>query len=324
MHPDEVAKQLACSRGTANPSGPHPLWEHMAIEGLHPDDIASRHALHSRPKPSWSPFRYGQSTTVLADGTEVLVGGHQDDAYSDEFFIYNDVIVHSPDGSVRIHTYATDAFPPTDLHSATEVDGRLLLVGNLGYPEHRGSRVQVVSIDLTTFRAEQIPTEGDAPGWLHGHDTVPSGLSALEIRGGRVLVGDTLLRNPHQYSLDANTLQWRRVGSVQLTELRIGAADGSPLPLWRIRGDGDVSDRLSEALYGSDAALDWNPKEFARETFIAGFGGPVKCYEGLDGIEVVCTGPVPAGLQDRVERMRQALEAATGMSLVVELLPGLE
>ena len=87
--------------------------------------------------PGWCFDRFGQSSTKLPDGRVVLIAGEHEDAYDPDFYIYNDVVVQHPDGSLDIYGYPRDEFPPTDFHSATLVSNQLVLIGNLGYPEDR-------------------------------------------------------------------------------------------------------------------------------------------------------------------------------------------
>ena len=83
--------------------------------------------------PGWCFDRFGQSTTVLPDGREVLIAGEHEDYYDPDFFIYNDVVVRAPDGKVAIYGYSKEAFPPTDFHTATLLPDSIVLIGSLGY-----------------------------------------------------------------------------------------------------------------------------------------------------------------------------------------------
>ena len=66
------------------------------------------------------------------------VAGEHEDGYDPDFCIYNDVIVHHPDGRLEIIGYPESLFPPTDFHTATLVGDRIIVIGSLGY---QGSRV---------------------------------------------------------------------------------------------------------------------------------------------------------------------------------------
>src|SRR5436309_2998193 len=126
--------------GDANPSVlTNPVWEWLIRT---PRSAYQATELLGGPSaldagPGWCFDRFGQTTTVLPDGREVLVAGEHEDHYDPDFFIYNDVVVRTPDGRIKIFCYPRDAFPPTDFHSATLVDNRIIIVGNLGYPEQR-------------------------------------------------------------------------------------------------------------------------------------------------------------------------------------------
>ena len=93
----------------------------------------------------WSFARFGQSETTLADGSVLYIAGEHEDHYDPDFHIYNDVVIRYPDDRIEILGYPLDVFPPTDFHSATLVDDRILVVGNLGYPANRkAGKTQVV------------------------------------------------------------------------------------------------------------------------------------------------------------------------------------
>src|ERR1043165_9270995 len=72
--------------------------------------------------PTWSFDRFGQSVTELPDGRTIYIAGEHEDFYDSDFYIYNDVVVTHPDGTIDFYCYRKSDFPPTDFHSATLVD----------------------------------------------------------------------------------------------------------------------------------------------------------------------------------------------------------
>lgn len=55
--------------------------------------------------------RFGRSSTLLADGRLVLIGGEHEDSYDSDFCIYNDVVVRHPDGRLEVFGYPKEVFP---------------------------------------------------------------------------------------------------------------------------------------------------------------------------------------------------------------------
>jgi hypothetical protein len=143
--------------------------------------------------PGWCFDRFGQSTTELPDGRTVHVAGEHEDYYDPDFFIYNDVVVSLPTGELEIFGYTTDAFPPTDFHSATLLGNQLVIVGNLGYPEdRRAGTTQVLTLDLESWRASIVRPDGVGPGWIHGHEArLSEDGSTITVSGGRLIKATT-------------------------------------------------------------------------------------------------------------------------------------
>jgi hypothetical protein len=94
----------------------------------------------------WTFDRFGMSRTKLPDGRFIFVGGEHEDFYDPDFYIYNDVIVRTPDKDILIYGYPEQTFPSTDFHSATLVGSIIYLIGCLGYPEHRAIRPMVKTV----------------------------------------------------------------------------------------------------------------------------------------------------------------------------------
>lgn len=73
-------------------------------------------------------------------------------------------------GGYEILAYRREVFPPTDFHTATLVGDAIMIIGNLGYTEHRQAGVSpVYRLDLQTWAIHPVETTGDAPGWVSRH-----------------------------------------------------------------------------------------------------------------------------------------------------------
>jgi hypothetical protein len=189
--------------------------------------------------PCWCFRRFGQSKTKLADGRVVLIGGEHEDAYDPDFQIYNDVVVRRPDEAIEIYGYPREVFPPTDFHSATLVDDRIILIGCLGYPEQRRLGITpVYSLDLQSFGIDAIECTGDAPGWLHRHEAtyLPED-DAILITGGLVERNDPdrpLPENIDDWTLHLADRCWERRTRRRWKRWDIRRIDGSQNELFWI------------------------------------------------------------------------------------------
>jgi hypothetical protein len=166
--------------------------------------------------PGWCFDRFGQTTTVLADGREVLIAGEHEDYYDPDFFIYNDVVVREPNGNVAIYGYPGEVFPPTDFHSATLLPESIVLIGSLGYMEERvaGKATQILQLRLDDFTIHQVAATGTSPGWIHRHKAVLSDDGqSITVSGGMIdPVSDksSLMENIDEWVLDLRSWTWRR------------------------------------------------------------------------------------------------------------------
>jgi hypothetical protein len=81
-----------------------PFWEGMIRSGV--SGYRGNKLFDGEPSvngtPVWCAQRLGQSMTILPDGRIVQIGGEHEDFYDPDFCIYNDVIVHEVDGTLRI------------------------------------------------------------------------------------------------------------------------------------------------------------------------------------------------------------------------------
>ena len=188
-------------------------------------------------QPRWCCDRMGQSSTKLADGREVLIGGEHEDHYDPDFYIYNDVIIKHNDDRIEILGYPEEVFVPTDFHSATLIDdeSKILILGNLGYPADRQpGTTQVLSLELDSREIRPIVTTGECPGWIHDHQAVlDSSGSSILISGGKVHRRDSkLLENIDDWRLDLTRWRWERLTDRKWQRLEIRRVDSDWLHLW--------------------------------------------------------------------------------------------
>ena len=182
----------------------HPVWR--APRGVPPPAPTG---------PRWCASRFGQSITPLRDGRVVLIGGEHEDYYDPDFCIYNDVIVHHPDGRVDIYGYPRDVFAPTDFHSATLVDDRIVIIGSLGYKDERVEGMTPVHVlDTRTWRIERLNTRGDMPGWIHKHLAGLEPEGRIQVSGGEVMQSTEgkphFVDNVDTWVLDLDRSSWQR------------------------------------------------------------------------------------------------------------------
>ena len=174
--------------GNANPQLMNfPFWQAMVNSGQS-GYHARAHFDGSRldGEAVWCFDRFGKSFTVLTDGRVIEIAGEHEDYYDPDFCIYNDVIVHHGDGRFDIYGYPRDVFPPTDFHTATLVGDRIIVIGRLGYHGERlFGTTPVFALDLATYRIEELPSQGELPGWIfrHSAQSLPEGII---IKGGEI------------------------------------------------------------------------------------------------------------------------------------------
>lgn len=229
-------------RGNANPERMNnPVWEWLIQSRWNAFQIAEHFKAPSAcyAGPGWCFDRFGQSTTELPDGRKVLIAGEHEDSYDPDFYIYNDVVIVHPDGAIEILAYPPAVFPPTDFHSATLVGDRIVVIGNLGYPDHRKhGETQVAVLDLQTFAFALVETTGTGPGWLHQHSAeLSTDGSSILIRGGLVdpgLGGKRLLENIDDWRLHLDGWRWERLTDRQWPRWEVVRKDGGSIHLWDI------------------------------------------------------------------------------------------
>lgn len=187
----------------------------------------------------WCFDRFGKSETRLPDGRVVHIGGEHEDSYDPNFCIYNDVTTISGDGKIAINGYPQSVFPPTDFHTATTVGSTIIVIGNLGYPEHRvvGS-TPVFRVAMDSLGIDRVDTIGEAPGWIHEHSAVlVDNASAIVVCGGVIWRGDALsmIENIDSWSLDIAKARWTRLTALDWQRWTMLRVDRKPNRLWDVR-----------------------------------------------------------------------------------------
>lgn len=203
--------------------------------------------------PCWSAERHGQTETRLADGRTVRIAGEHEDSYDPDFFIYNDILITHPDGRLEILAYPEEDFPPTDFHTTTLVDGKLVLIGNLGYPEQRRAGfTQVLVIDPASWEVRRQATGGEGPGWIHRHRAVLEE-GALVISRGEVWVNDEqgLVENFDDWRLDLESWEWSRLTRRTVSIHQFERADGESdhlhdMWMWEMNRDSGTEGMFAE------------------------------------------------------------------------------
>lgn len=205
--------------GTANPQRlNNPVWEWLIDCRLNAYEAAQAFNAPDafEAGPGWCFDRFGQSSNTLPDGRVVLIAGEHEDSYDPDFYIYNDVVIRYPDGKLDIFGYPPEFFPSTDFHSATLVGNRIIIIGNLGYPEERKpGQTPVFVLNLDDFSVAPVQTTGTPPGWIHGHVATPSedGRSIILQKGKlhRGTQGRFLIENIDDWRLNLSDWCWDRL-----------------------------------------------------------------------------------------------------------------
>ena len=219
-------------RGATNPERmDNPLWEWLIECRL---NAYSANKMLNGPSPfsagpMWCFDRFGQSTTPLSDGRTLLIAGEHEDYYDPDFYIYNDLVVVPEAGKPEIYGYPVAAFPPTDFHSASVVDDRIVLVGNLGYPaDRRVGRTQVLVVQRDTWSVSRVDTVGPAPGWIHSHNAeLRSDGASLLLTGGKLYLGEdaSLVENIDDWALHLDGWRWERLTERRWTRFEVQRSD---------------------------------------------------------------------------------------------------
>ncbi len=188
--------------------------------------------MNAEEGPIWTFDRMGATRSQLPDGRVVCVGGEHGDSYDPDFHIYNDVVVLGPYGQVEIYGYPKEMFPPTDFHTATVANDRIVVIGGLGYSnERRPGHTPVYVIDLSHFGISEITTSGEMPGWISEHESSYDPLEGvITVKGGQLVQERNRKRRIHgnfeDYALDTRSWAWRRLTSRNWREFSIRQEKG--------------------------------------------------------------------------------------------------
>jgi ankyrin repeat protein len=201
--------------GVSNPEQMNvPFWEAMVRCGCHAHRARIQFDPNDkRSSPLWCFDRFGISFTKLPDGRFVQIGGEHEDYYDPDFYIYNDVIVHTAKGKFKIYGYPKNVFPPTDFHSATLVDEFIYLIGGLGYAgKRRFGETPVYRLSIKDWSMHAVETSGDHPGWIYQHRCRLFDEARLLVSGGKICRKkkgkEVHEENTSEYELDLRSREW--------------------------------------------------------------------------------------------------------------------
>lgn len=293
--------------------------------------------------PVWNFDRMGATRTPHPDGRMICIAGEHEDYYDPDFCIYNDVVVLDLDGSVAIFGYPQEVFPPTDFHTATLLGDRVVVVGRLGYQgERQPGTTPVFALDLASYRIEPLPSHGETPGWIFGHEAEP-GPGGIIVRGGEVWEEndgeERIRRNFDDFLYDPETGAWTRLTDRKWRQFSLCNEENKVLmkgPPFRgccggedesWKGEPDVPDFEDTFVYIAPEALfpphfayeSTECEEYSREDRIVVQGIPVSIEVATFSIEVVIEGPMDeATAVALVEDIKESVEADTGLRLVLK------
>jgi hypothetical protein len=226
-------------RGTSNPENmTNIVWTELIRSNAHPHAAHETYGTVDKQSPGWCFSRYGQSKSRLIDGRTIYIGGEHEDFYDEDFYIYNDVIVESADGSITIFGYPTDIFPPTDSHTATLVGTNIYIIGCIGYPEQRNySDTPVFILNLQDFSIRQFKTNGTKPNWLFGHTTKwISKENAIYCESGKIqhVESNETIENISTWRLCLDSGEWTETSKKPWSRWRLIREDNASNKLWQL------------------------------------------------------------------------------------------
>lgn len=218
---------------THNPTNlSNPYWQWIIEQKLYPNAILAvipqadenlyqkRHFGEASPTdvvpPVWCFDRIGQTSTLLPDGREILIGGEYDDFYDPNFCIYNDVVVKHPSGRIEIFGYPLHVFPPTDFHTATLIGNKIYIIGSMGYFDQRHySETPIFTLDTNTMQIHRIESRNHI-GWINEHQAMAKD-GQIIVSGGRVFDDDhsPMRENFDTWSFNPKTLIWKNITNHQ-------------------------------------------------------------------------------------------------------------
>jgi len=257
----------------------------------------------------------GATHTELPDGRIVSVGGEHEDYYDPDFCIYNDVVVQGPADQIEIYGYPTEVFPPTDFHTATEVDGRMVIIGGLGYQQsRRPGHTPVYSLDLSNYRISEQRTTGENPGWIFKHQAdLANGM--IKIWGGEVIQAngdkERYRRTLNEYTLDTMSWAWVRTTNRNWRQWSIRQENGSFfIQDGRPKPEALLPRNIDYERASCDA---WNGARIIVE------GVAVSLTVGVSFIDLIVEGDLSTETSARLaEEIRHNAEAATGRRCIFD------
>jgi len=227
------------------------------------------------------------------------------------------VSVQRPSDQIEIYGYPADLFPPTDFHTATVVDERIVIVGCLGYQQsRRPGHTPVYSLDLGDYRISEVPTAGENPGWIFKHQADVDTNGAIKIWGGEVvqMTGDKrqrYRRSLDDYTLDTKSWSWVRTTKQNWRQFSICQESRGPFVLDRHPKPEALLPRNID--YVLTNCEEWNGARF----IVAGV--PVSLRVGISFIDLVIEGDLAGETcQNLAEEVRRNAEAAIGSRCIFD------
>lgn len=233
---EQFSRWCKPKRGTLNPEiMTNIVWVDLVENGYSPHRAHKIYGVGDKQSPGWCFGRSGQSETRLSDGSAIFIGGEHEDHYDEDFYIYNDVIVKSPDGHTSIYGYPKEVFPPTDSHSATLIDGKIYIIGCIGYPEQRNfADTPVYVLSLDDYSISRFETSGTPPNWLYKHSArFVREENTIYCEGGKI-------ENIEISELVENITTWR----LCLTSGDWTAVEKKPWSSWRLIREDNQANNL--------------------------------------------------------------------------------
>lgn len=210
--------------GRANPERvDNPFWREMLSRNWSPGRARLHFGDASPSRPStpegyrnlqpiaevvWTAVREGGAEVTLDDGRHLTIGGEfmeMGEEWADRW-IYNDIVVRHPDGSIDMLAYPADALPPMHGAWATLSGGRVLVFGNVSRHEPGPRRTAAVALDPATLQARILDTVSTSPV-VHTYSG-PTRADATELVFW--IVKRTREEETRFVSFDLQTLQWRQ------------------------------------------------------------------------------------------------------------------
>ena len=235
----QFAEWCQPKRGKSNPENmTNGVWTALIENEYWPHKAHENYGSGEKQSPGWCMDRYGQSETMLEDGTAIFIGGEHEDFYDEDFYIYNDVIIRSPQGEITIYGYPEDVFPPTDSHSATLIGGKICIIGCIGYPAQRDPKdTPVYILNLKDYSVTKFKTSGMVPPWLYQHEAKFSAKeNAIYCEGGEVQnikLGETV-ENIATWRLCLASGEWACTEVKDWTRWRLTRADDARNNLYNL------------------------------------------------------------------------------------------